>query len=78
MISKVSVRFVKEEDGADEAKIRTHMSVRKGQPYHSEALDEDIKALYESGLVEDLRVLAEPDEEAIALTYEITPRGLLR
>ncbi len=62
----------------DEQRLRGHMSVREGQKYSSEALDDDITSLYESGLVDDVRFLGEPQgANRLELIVEVTTRGTI-
>lgn len=73
-ISVVEIRYV----GAptvDEARLRSYMGTRAGGVYSSEQIDSDIKALYESGNIDDLRVLAEPAGDNLHVIYEVTPRA---
>ncbi len=72
-VSEVAVRY----NGAatvDEARIRNFISTRAGETYRTEKVDNDIKSLYESGLVTDVRVLAEPAGAALKVIYEVTTR----
>ncbi|MEI7908450.1 MAG: outer membrane protein assembly factor BamA [Verrucomicrobiota bacterium] len=73
-ISTVEVRY-KGPKTVDEARIRNLMSSKAGTIYSSERLDADVKALYESGLVEDVRFLAEPVGETLRLIAEVTSRA---
>jgi outer membrane protein insertion porin family len=75
-ISEVAVRY----QGAktvDEARLRNLMASKSGTPYRSENLDNDIKSLYESGLVDDVRFLAEPVGDSVRLIAEVTTRPAL-
>ena len=45
-----------------EQRLRNHMSVRVGQKYRTDAIDEDIASLYESGLVDDVSFLVKQGE----------------
>ncbi len=72
-ISEVSIRY----NGAktvDETRLRNLMASKAGSTYRSENLDKDIKALYESGLVDDVRFLAEPTGGSVKLIAEVTTR----
>ena len=75
-ISEVAIRY----QGAktvDEARLRNLMASKTGTPYRSENLDNDIKSLYESGLVDDVRFLAEPVGSSVKLIAEVTTRPAL-
>jgi len=72
-ISEVAIRY----NGAktvDEARLRNLMASKAGSAYRAESLDRDIKALYESGLVDDVRFLAEPVGGSVKLIAEVTTR----
>ncbi|MES2441045.1 MAG: outer membrane protein assembly factor BamA [Verrucomicrobiota bacterium] len=72
-ISEVAIRY----NGAktvDEARLRNLMLSKSGTPYRAESLDNDIKSLYESGLVDDVRFLAEPVGGSVKLIAEVTTR----
>ena len=57
-ISEVSIRYVGKKT-VDEARLRNLMSTKAGSIYRSENLDNDIKTLYESGLVDNVKFLAD-------------------
>lgn len=72
-ISDVSIRY-RGAKTVDEARIRNLMSTKAGATYRAESLDNDIKSLYESGLVDDVRFLAEPVGENVRVIAEVTTR----
>ena len=61
----------------DEARLRGNISTQSGQEYRSEKVDNDIKSLFESGFVDDVRVLAEPVGDGVKVIYEVTTRGTI-
>ncbi|HCC20494.1 MAG TPA: outer membrane protein assembly factor BamA [Verrucomicrobiales bacterium] len=73
-ISSVTIRF-KGTKTVDEAKLRGFMGVRAGQKYSASNLDDDVRSLYESGLVDDVRWLAKPAGARVSLTAEIQTRA---
>lgn len=75
-MSDVSIRYNGPKT-VDEARLRNTMATRAGQPYSTEKLDKDIKSLYETGLVDDVRWLAEPDGGNVKLIAEVTTRPAL-
>ena len=75
-ISEVAIRY-RGPKTVSEARIRNFMTTRAGQKYSSEKLDEDIRNLYESGLVDDVRFLAEPAGAKVKLIAEVTTRPAL-
>lgn len=72
-ISEVAIRYNGTKT-VDEARIRNLMTTKAGTPYRTENLDNDIRALYESGLVDDVRFLAEPAGDSVKLITEVTTR----
>jgi len=75
-ITNVTIRY----QGAktvDEDRLRNLMSTKTGTTYRAENLDNDIKSLYESGLVDDVRFLAEPVGGGVNLIAEVTTRPAL-
>ncbi len=61
----------------DEARIRNLMATKAGANYRAETLDNDIKSLYESGLVDDVRFLAEPQGAGVKVIADILTRPAL-
>ena len=73
-ITNVDVRYIGSKT-VDEARIRNLMLSKSGTAYRAENLDTDIRSLYESGLVDDVRFLAEPvGENGVKLIAEVTTR----
>lgn len=76
VISSVEIQYVGSRN-VDEWRLRNSMSVAPGQVYHGQNLDNDIKTLYQSGLVEDVRFLAEPQGDKVRLIAEVKTRSAL-
>ncbi|RYD18125.1 MAG: outer membrane protein assembly factor BamA [Verrucomicrobiaceae bacterium] len=72
-ISSVEIRY-RGAKTVDEDRLRNLMSTKTGTTYRAEGLDNDIKSLYESGLVDDVRFLAEPAGGSVKLIAEVTTR----
>lgn len=72
-ISEVAIRFTGAKT-VDEDRLRNLMTSKAGTPYHAESLDTDIKSLFESGLVDDVRFLAEAQGDKVKLIAEVTTR----
>ncbi len=72
-ISEVAIRY-RGAKTVDEARLRNLMATKSGTQYRAESLDNDIKSLYESGLVDDVRFLAEPVGGSVKLIAEVTTR----
>lgn len=59
-----------------EQRLRAFMSIKEGQKYRGEAIDKDIATLYESGLVDDVAFLGEPQgDNRLVLQVEVVTRG---
>ena len=61
----------------DEARLRNYIQLRQGSTYKTDTIDSDIKALYESGFVNDVRVLAEPVGSGVRVVYAVVPREVV-
>ena len=72
-ISSVEIRYNGPKT-VDEARIRNLMSSKAGTTYSAEHVDADVKSLYESGSVEDVRFFAEPVGDTVRLIADITSR----
>ena len=60
-----------------EARLRTHMAVAAGKKYSQTMLDEDIRTLYSSGLVDDVKFYAKNVEDGVEVTAEVVTRRLI-
>ena len=74
-ISEVVIRF-RGAGTVNEEVLRNQMTSKAGTPYRAENLDKDITSLYESGLVDDVRFLAEPVGDSVKLIAEVTTRPM--
>jgi outer membrane protein insertion porin family len=72
-IAEVSVRY-RGAKTVDEALIRNMMSTKAGTQYRAESLDNDIKTLFESGLIDDVRFLAEPVGNGVRVIADVLTR----
>lgn len=72
-ISAVDFRYEGDQT-VDEARLRNFIQLSPGTPYRTDTIDNDIKALYGSGMVNDVRVLAEPVGENVRVIYSVTTR----
>ena len=75
-INSVQVRY-KGAKTVDEARIRNLMSVKAGQKFSAEKLDDDIRSLVESGLVDDVKMSGESRGSGMALIVEVVTRPAL-
>ncbi len=75
-ISEVSIRYVGSKN-VDEARLRNLMVTKAGAVYRAENLDNDIKTLFESGLIENVKFLAEAAGEGVRVIAEIQTRSVI-
>ncbi|MBC7980998.1 MAG: outer membrane protein assembly factor BamA [Armatimonadetes bacterium] len=72
-ITELSIRY-RGAKTVDEERLRNLMATKAGTEYRAERLDNDIKSLYESGLVDDVRFLAEPAGAGVRVIADILTR----
>ncbi len=72
-ISVVSIRYIGAKT-VDEARLRNLMVTKSGSVYRAENLDNDIKTLFESGLIDNVKFLAEAAGEGVRVIAEIQTR----
>ena len=72
-ITEVVIRY-RGAKTVDEARIRNLMSTKAGTQYRAERLDNDIKTLFESGLIDDVRFLAEPVGAGVRIIADVLTR----
>lgn len=72
-VTDVSIRY-RGAKTVDEARIRNMMSTKAGTKYSAERLDNDIKTLFESGLIDDVRFLAEPVGAGVRVIADVLTR----
>lgn len=75
-ISQVIIRY-RGPKNVNEDLLRNRMASKAGSVYRAENLDKDITALYESGLVDDVRFLAEPVGDRVNLIAEVATRSVV-
>ncbi|MCH7225835.1 outer membrane protein assembly factor BamA [Haloferula sp. A504] len=75
-VSSVDFRYEGDRRAVDEARLRNNIQLRAGSDYRTDTIDNDIRSLYESGFVDDVRVLAEPvGADGVRVVYAIVPRS---
>ncbi len=72
-ISDVSISYVGSKT-VDEARLRNLMVTKAGTIYRAENLDNDIKTLFESGLIDNVKFLAESAGEGVRVIAEVQTR----
>ena len=69
-ISGINIRF-KGESRMGEERLLNFLPIASGDRYSTELIDESIKAIYGSGLVNDVRVLADTTGKFLDLVFEV-------
>jgi outer membrane protein assembly factor BamA len=72
-ISKIEIRY----DGGNmigESRLRNLIAVKAGDKYAPEMIDSSIKALFESGYVDDVAFFVEPDGEEVIVIAKLKTR----
>ncbi len=77
VISEVDFR-IDRTDSIDSARLRNHTQVRRGDPYSVERIDDDIRSIYESGYVDDVKVLVEHHGDGVRILYDVSARPSMR
>ncbi|MFK7849771.1 MAG: outer membrane protein assembly factor BamA [Akkermansiaceae bacterium] len=72
-VTEVSIQY-RGAKTVDEARLRNLMSTKAGTVYRAERLDNDIKTLFESGLVDDIRFLAEEKGGGVRVIADVLTR----
>lgn len=72
-ISRLTIR--QEGPGSiDEARLRSFITSKEGSTYSSDKIDTDIKSLYKSGLIDDVRFRTEPHGDKVEVIAIATLR----
>jgi outer membrane protein insertion porin family len=58
--------------------ILAHMRTAVGQPYSDSVVEEDIRNLYKTGVVQNVRIFAQPQEEGVKVIVAVQTRQILR
>lgn len=75
-VASVEIRY-RGAKTVNEARLRSNMRVAAGKTYSQTVLDDDIKALYASGLIEDVQFFAEDVAGGVRVIAEVTTRDLV-
>lgn len=62
----------------EEATVRSRITTREGAPYDPEQVSRDVRAIWDLGSFEDVRVDADSFEGGLRLTFRLRERPLLR
>jgi len=58
--------------------ILAHMRTAVGQPYSDSVVEEDIRNLYKTGVVQNVRIFAQPQEDGVKVIVAVQTRQILR
>ena len=70
-ISELEVRYMGDRS-VEEKRLRAFIVSKPGDRFTKEMIDTNVKLLYESGLVDDVRFLSEPDGHEVRLIAEVS------
>ncbi len=73
-ISEIEIRYIGPKN-VSEGRLRNYIGSKVGREFSLQQIDEDVKRLYESGLVDDARFLAEESGAKVKLIAEVTTRA---
>src|ERR1051326_4263032 len=59
-------------------RILAQMRVKVGQPYSNEVVQEDIKALYKTGYIRNVRIFAQPEGDGVRVIVAVQTRAVVR
>src|SRR5713101_6249788 len=59
-------------------RILAQMRTKVGQPYSNEVVQEDIKALYKTGYVRNVRIFAQPEGNGVKVIVAVQTRAIVR
>src|SRR5215831_150466 len=59
-------------------RILAQMRTKVGQPYSNEVVQEDIKALYKTGYVRNVRIFAQPEGDGVKVIVAVQTRAIVR
>src|SRR5438094_9515518 len=59
-------------------RILAQMRTKVGQPYSNEVVQEDIKTLYKTGYVQNVRIFAQPEGDGVKVIVAVQTRAILR
>ena len=59
-------------------RILAQMRTKVGQPYSNEIVQEDIKALYKTGFIRNVRIFAQPEGDGVKVIVAVQTRAIIR
>jgi outer membrane protein insertion porin family len=59
-------------------RILAQMRTKVGQPYSNEIVQEDIKALYKTGYIRNVRIFAQPEGNGVKVIVAVQTRAIIR
>src|SRR2546427_5151938 len=59
-------------------RILAQMRTKVGQPYSNEIVEEDIRALYKTGFIRNVRIFAQPEGDGVKVIVAVQTRAIIR
>lgn len=60
------------------ARILAQIRTRVGQPYSNQVVEDDIKALYKTGFIRNVRIFAQPEGNGVGVVVAVETRAIMR
>ena len=76
VITSIDVQYVGPQTISRE-KVMSQIRLRPGQPYSESLVEQDIRALYTTGSVQNVRIFAEPEGEGVKVIVLLQTRSLV-
>ena len=76
IVKSITIRF----QGArtmDDGRVRSQMSLREGEAYADERVEQDIRTLYGTGAIDDVAITSADVPGGVAVTVTLTGRGAI-
>src|SRR5438132_3955525 len=77
IVRSVDVQYSGPATASKEA-ILAHMRTAIGQPYSDSVVEEDIRNLYKTGVIQNVRIFAQPQEDGVKVIVAVQTRQILR
>jgi outer membrane protein insertion porin family len=59
-------------------RILAQMRIKVGQPYSSQVVEQDVAALYKTGVIQNVRIFAQPEGDGVKVIVAVQTRAILR
>src|SRR5437773_6651794 len=77
IIRSIDVQYTGAET-VSKARILAQMRTKVGQPYSNQVVEEDIRNLYKTGVIQNVRIFAQPEGDGVKVIVAVQTRQVLR